>query len=368
MRIIYDHQVFSLQDAGGASRYHCELIRHLSAQPNLTINALLGFTGHSSTLKALRSDRVRLWGFGPALNPGVTRYVLNEAISSVAVASIGPQDIYHSTLYRFLPLVRAKRRVVTHHDCVHERFPQLFSDGERVVRAKRKLFDCADAVICVSESSQRDLEEFYRMPRDRTRVIHHGISPLPRSPKAADELSRTLRREFLLFVGSRAAYKNFPLLLKAFRGSGLSQSHDLVAVGGGPFTETERNLIAELGIAPAVLGISRAADDLLAEAYARATLLVYPSLYEGFGFPPLEAMSLGCPVVVARSSSLPEVCLDAAFYFDPSSHESLSNVLLRAISDTAARDIAIKRGREVVARFSWESCSAATLDFYRHCS
>ncbi len=368
MRVIYDHQVFSLQDAGGASRYHCELIRHLSCQPDLTINALLGFTGHSSMLKSLRSDRMRFCGLGTTLNPGMTRYILNEAISSVAVAGIGPQDIYHSTLYRFLPLVRAKRRIVTHHDCVHERFPQLFPDGERVLRAKRKLFARADGVICVSESSQRDLEEFYGVPRCRTRVIHHGLSPLSRSTKAADELKEKIRRDYLLFVGSRALYKNFPLLLRAFRDSGVSESHDLLVIGGGALTREEHAILAELGIASAVIAISRAPDALLAEAYARASLLVYPSLYEGFGFPPLEAMSLGCPVVVARSSSLPEVCLDAAFYFEPANGDSLTTVLARAISDTTARAFAVKRGKEVVARFSWQSCSAATLDFYRYCS
>lgn len=367
MRVIYDHQVFSLQNAGGASRYHCELIRYLSRRSDVAINALLGLTGRIFAIGSLKSDSVRLRSFGTRLGPGLFRYAVNEAFTGMTAPTLGTQDLYHSTLYRFLPLVRAKSRIVTHHDCVHEKFPQLFTDGDRVVRSKRKLFAAADAIICVSESSRRDLEEFYGVDRARTRVIHHGLNPLPRSASAAQELLRKVRRDYLLFVGSRATYKNFELLLKAFRDSGLNRSYDLLTIGGGILKRKELETLASLGLDKSVISIPTASDSLLAEAYARSTLFVYPSLYEGFGFPPLEAMAAGCPVLVGNTSSLPEICGDAPFYFDPESAESLRESLLRAVSDTERRSAAIKRGQEVAGRYSWDRCGETTLDLYRQC-
>ena len=129
---------------------------------------------------------------------------------------------------------------------------------------------------------------------------------------------------YLLYVGSRAGYKNFGLLLEAFSRSGLAGHYRLLAVGGGAFTAAEQQRIASLRLAGSITVIPKADDAILARAYRDAALFIYPSLYEGFGFPPLEAMSMGCPVLVNRTSSLPEVCGDAAFYFDASDPDELS--------------------------------------------
>ena len=134
---------------------------------------------------------------------------------------------------------------------------------------------------------------------------------------------------YLLYVGSRAGYKNFGLLLEAFFRSGLAGSYRLLAVGGGEFTAAERERIAELRLAGSVSVVPKAEDATLARAYRDAALFIYPSLYEGFGFPPLEAMSMGCPVLVNRTSSLPEICGDAAFYFDSCDADELSQSLDR---------------------------------------
>jgi glycosyltransferase involved in cell wall biosynthesis len=105
----------------------------------------------------------------------------------------------------------------------------------------------------------------------------------------------------------------------------------------------------------------------LAEAYAGARLLAYPSLSEGFGLPPLEAMSFGCPELACHSSSIPEICGDAPFYFGPEDEESMQPALLQDVEDDEARHGAIARGREVLARYSWEKCGEETLAYYREC-
>jgi glycosyltransferase involved in cell wall biosynthesis len=141
----------------------------------------------------------------------------------------------------------------------------------------------------------------------------------------------------------------------------------LLVFGGGPLTPAETALIAELGLSNCVSSIREASDELLREAYAGAKLFVYPSLCEGFGFPPLEAMAAGCPVLASNTSAIPEVCLDAPFYFDPLDRNSMVRGLLQAVNDEEARRKAVARGSQVIARYSWTKCGQETLALYREC-
>ncbi len=367
MRILYDHQLFSLQNAGGASRYHYELMRHLSRFPDVRPELLLGLNATIYPFQELSGGTTRVTGFRGPLGPGIWRYGVNEALSNAIVPFRGRIDVYHPTSYRHMPLVRSRRLVITHHDCTHERFSKAFRYFEEVVRAKKLLFARADAIICVSEASRRDLLEYYKVEIAKTCVIHHGLTHFSRSRFAAEELRSALRRDYLLYVGSRAPYKNFPALLRAFRAANLQDELDLLVLGGGHLTPEEAAMVDQMGLGGHLITIPRVSDELLAEAYAGARLFVYPSLWEGFGFPPLEAMSLDCPVVACRTSSVPEICKDAPFYFDPQDGESLERVLARAVSDHEGRKQAIARGREVAAQYTWKRCAQETLRLYREC-
>jgi glycosyltransferase involved in cell wall biosynthesis len=359
MRILYDHQVFSLQDAGGASRYHFELIRNLQASAGLALELLIGLNNSVMPFATLRQPNTRVFGRATRIKPGLTRYALNELFSAVLAPFRGTVDIYHPTLYRALPWVRRRRIVVTHHDCIHERFPHLFPNAASIVQAKRKLFAEADAILCVSASSRNDLLHFYDVAPEKTHVVYHGFSPLPAPDATIEE-----RQPYLLYVGSRAGYKNFGLLLEAFHRSGLVANYRLLAVGGGPSTAAEQQRIASLHLTGSITLIPKAEDAVLARAYHGAALFIYPSLYEGFGFPPLEAMSLGCPVLVNRTSSLPEVCGDAAFYFNGSADE-LSHSLKSTLEDAPQLAIKRKLGEEQVKLYAWSRCAQSTLDVYR---
>ena len=367
MRILYDHQVFSLQNAGGASRYFYELARYLATVPDTRTALLLGINGTVYPFRQLESSATKVKSLPPWIPPGSTRYVLNEAWGNLNVAAMGKFDIYHPTTYLKMPFARAQRVIATHHDCTHERYPELFPDVKKVLWARRWLLPRVDAIICVSESCRQDLLQFYNVDPAKARVIHHGLSALPRTTEAAAELHKYIRRDYLLYVGMRAAFKNFNGFLQAIHNAGIQKSFDLLVLGGGELTDDELALIRDLGLEGSVVALPRVRDDLLAEAYAKAKLFVYPSLNEGFGFPPLEAMALGCPVLASKVSSIPEVCGDAPFYFDPSDHDSFCRELLRALSDETARLSAIEAGKAVASRYSWTRCGEQTLALYREC-
>jgi glycosyltransferase involved in cell wall biosynthesis len=366
MRILYDHQVFSLQDAGGASRYHFELVRHLQGLDGVELDVLLGLNASVMPFASLRQAGTSVLARATRIKPGLARYAINELLSSLAGPLQGKVDVYHPTLYRALPWVRRRRVVVTHHDCIHERFPQLFPDAASIIAAKRKLFAHADAIVCVSASSRSDLLHFYDLAENKTHVVPHGFTPLRLPPE--DSPANGIPEKaapYLLYVGSRAGYKNFRLLLEAFSRSGLAESYRLRAVGGGSFSAEERERIASLGLSGSITLIPKADDATLARAYRSAALFVYPSLYEGFGFPPLEAMSMGCPVLVNRTSSLPEVCGDAAFYFEASVAEDLSHSLVATLRDAEGLAEKRRRGEQQVRLYDWRRSARSTLDVYR---
>jgi glycosyltransferase involved in cell wall biosynthesis len=364
MRIFYDHQVFSLQDAGGVTRYQYELVRNLQLETDVQIAVLMGLNTSVMSLRDLSNARTRILGWKTGLGPGYLRYAINELISAVLSPGLGRFDIYHVMLYRAIPLLRRRRLVVTHHDCTHERFPHLFRNASFIMEKKRKLFSQADAIICVSESSRRDLLHFYNVEENKTHVIHHGFSPLSvgSSPGQANGIPNA---PYLLYVGLRARYKNFLLLLDAFSRSGLAGDFQLVVIGGGAFSAEEEAKISSLGVGNRIRHIPKAGEATLAHAYRNASLFVYPTLYEGFGFPTLEAMSLGCPVLVHRTSSLPEVCGDAAFYFNASDADELSGALVSTLQDSEGIVLKRRLGEERVRLYDWNRSAKSTLAVYR---
>ena len=366
MRIVFDHQAFSLQNTGGITRYFFELIKHFSIAENISPEVLLGFSSTIWPIKEWSKPNGQALHWGPRLiSSGMITYVINELLLNAYVLTRGQYDIYHNTLYRFMPAVRAHRFVATHHDCIQERFPHLFPDHGRIIRTKRRMFRQADLVLCVSEASRVDLQEFYDVEPERTRVVYNGVSPMHRSDQGRIEMKKFARRPFILYVGIRASYKNFDGLLRSFARSGLLETYDLVVIGGGSFSESERKQIQELGLQSCIISIPTASAELLAEAYAITSLLVYPSLYEGFGLPPLEAMMMATPVLVASSPATREVCQDAAFFFDPFDEADFVDKLIHALHDTAARRDKIKQGSELIQRYRWTKTADQVLSAYR---
>ena len=280
---------------------------------------LLGIDGQVSDDPGMRGVSIRRCPI-VTLPPGPIKYLVNEVLSNGYAAVRGKVDVYHPTLYRRMPLVPHRKMVVTHHDCIHERYPNLFSNSDQIRRWRTKLFQIADAIICVSESTRRDLHHFYDVHDRKTCAIHLGVTQLTASHGTPPQIGTD--RPYLLYVGSRASYKkNFIGLLRAFRRAGLAQEFRIVVAGGGPLTKEEDREAGQLGPG-VVIHFEAPSNAELASLYTYSHAFVYPSLYEGFGLPPLEAMQFKIPVLVARGSATTEICRDGAVFFDPENEDS----------------------------------------------
>jgi len=361
MRILYDHQVFSLQDTGGISRYYFELARALALRYSCACDLLLGLHRNTYPVHSISDESVWQYRSRMAGSPGTVRYALNHTGSSCLVPFLGRYDIYHPTLYRWLELARYKKMVVTHHDSAYEHFPSLFRNARGIMKMRSRQFAKADAIICPSEATRRDIHRFYDIPEYKTFVVYHGVAKLCSTPEGI--LLRS-RKPFLLYVGSRAPYKNFAGFLLAFAAAGLQRSFDIVVIGGGSPRRDEVDRIRKAALSQSVHFVPYVSDAVLAAYYTQAHLLAYPSLYEGFGFPPLEAMDLGCPVIAARASCLPEICGPAACLFDPNSEDSFVEALKLSCYDEDWRHKAIALGKHHAQQYTWDGCAQGTLAVY----
>jgi glycosyltransferase involved in cell wall biosynthesis len=363
MKIAFDPQIFLLQEYGGISRYIVSLARHLASSIDVRIFAPFHYNRH---LAELPSDLA--WGWRVPRVRKTARLVCaaSEFLAKQGMSSFGP-DIVHETYYSKRSLAPAHaRRVITVYDMIAERFPAEFP-GTDFTATKRESVLRADHVFCISQSTRRDVIDLFGVPESRTSVVYLGYDSLPGDVGGLGdrEVSAGLP-PFLLYVGKRDGYKNFRGVLRSFAASTrLRENFAIVCFGGGAFSNEERELIGALGLEPERVVQIGGGDDVLADLYRRATAFVYPSLYEGFGIPPLEAMSLDCPVLCSDRSSIPEVVGDAGEYFDPENTDAM-RVAIESVLDSPSRQDELKRkGRARCAGFSWDRCARGTLDIYR---
>ncbi len=358
MRIAYDHQIFSLQPYGGISRYFAELAAALArTKHDVQIIAPAHLNRHLQQSEARRLVRGAYLGLQFREKAGFFKN-LNGLLSPIAWIGVRA-DIVHETYYSQRAHGKGRRRVITVYDMIHELFPEQFDARDKTVEIKGRAIRRADHIICISENTRRDLERVLGIPRSRTTVIH--LSPPPLTSLAP---SPRYARRYLLYVGPREGYKNFSTLVRAFGASStLREACEIVAFGGGPLREAEHALLRMCGVESKVRHV-RGDDAVLARHYHDAVALVYPSLYEGFGIPPLEAMGYGCPVVCSNASSLPEVVGDAAFMFEPTSVEALQTALERVVCDPELRDELRAQGKQRVREFSWTRCAKETAAVY----
>jgi glycosyltransferase involved in cell wall biosynthesis len=255
--------------------------------------------------------------------------------------------------------------VITVHDMIHEIFPEYFGLADPTSTDKKTAVSRADHIICISESTRRDLIRIFGVPPQKVTTVHHGFSGMDAAATGFPTADLT-QRPYLLFVGQRAGYKNFQRLLEAFIDSrSLRDSFDLIAFGGPPFDAGEIRALAAARLRKGQVRHETGDDSVLAKRYRNASAFVYPSLYEGFGLPPLEAMAQGCPVISSNTSSMPEVIGDAAEYFDPTDVSSIAQALLNVLGSAAHSAELVRRGHLRVRQFSWEKCARETRAIYQ---
>jgi len=353
--VIFGPEIWSLQNEGGISRYFQELIHGLS---ELGVGGKVLTQNHANP----RLGTLDVEGFEikSLSDPNES---FKETMKRLVEEAQG--NIFHPTYYSKNHVnIREPRTkiVVTVFDMISELFPEKKPRFRRVIDEKRISVHKADHILAISSQTKNDLINIYGVPTEKISVTYLG-SRLHLLPKK--DTSTIKPGRYLLYVGKRGGYKNFINFLIAYSHSeSLKSSFSIVAIGGGEFTPNEIVDLQKLGITDKVSQVD--ANDLqLSMYYRNAACLVYPSLYEGFGLPPVEAMSLNCPVIASTGGSIPEICKDAAEYFDPSNIDSIEHVLSATLEDEQRVHQMRQSGLVVAKLFTWEKTASTTLDAYK---
>lgn len=364
MKILFDHQIFSIQKYGGISRYFYEVANGIA---KMSDNKVEIFAPLYLTEYFLNNPGVHPRGIKTPTLSKIKRIVsaVNYELAQILVKRRHDIDIFHETYYSMAGYCPASAKsVVTVYDMIHEKFSEYFPVYDLTQQKKAHAVSRADHVICISENTKCDLIDLLSVPEEKISVVYMGCSLKPRAEKKIS-IPGVFQKPYILYVGIRLGYKNFERLLRAYANSSfLRNEFILVCFGGGAFSTRELTLMKSLGIPIKNLRYLDGTDEVLAELYISARAFVYPSLYEGFGIPPLEAMSFSCPVVSANTGSLPEVVGDAAELFDPYDVEGIGAAIERVVSTPMYADLLVKKGLRRINLFSWGKCAKDTLNVY----
>lgn len=362
MRIAFDYQIFSQQCYGGISRYFVELNRQIH---HLGVEAKVFAPLHKNKyLSELSKDGYKGRGFR-AFPPKSQRIinVINRALSATWMSSWGA-DVIHETYYSSSAVSKLPS-VITVYDMIHEIFPDNFSKRDRTTFNKKKSVDRAKHIICISNNTKRDLVEILGINEDKISVVYLGYELSKYQKKPKDFYEKT-DKHYLLYVGSRNGYKNFNNFLEGYCLSPyLRNNLSIICFGGGKFSKEEIDNISKYNLSSNSIVYVEGDDALLSSLYQNASVFVYPSLYEGFGLPPLEAMAHDCPVACSNTGSISEVVESAGCFFDPNDPQSISKAIESILLDDSLRKNLINYGRERLKMFSWKKCAEDTLDVYR---
>lgn len=359
LKVLYDHQMFSLQQYGGISRYFANLYYSFRNADEIDPAISILFTKNhyiNNLSKPLPS-----WAGEVLAKKKKRLYKWNKVYSQRQIRK-NDFDLLHPTYYDPYFLKHLKKPfIITVHDMIYELFPQYFEATDKFVVHKRNVIEKADHIIAISESTKRDLQQIYGIADDKVTVVQHGFYP---ESQTAVPLHFTVQ-EYILYVGDRSAYKNFETFLQAvaplFKKNRLLH---LVCTGGGIFKTQELELFQQKGIQQRVVQIS-AGNAELNYLYRHARVFVFPSLYEGFGFPLLEAFSNQCPVAASNTSSFKEVGGKAVAYFNPHDQNDILKAITTIIENETVATKLKEEGNLQLKKFTMEACVAKTADVYR---
>jgi glycosyltransferase involved in cell wall biosynthesis len=307
--------------------------------------------------------------------PGQARhYSLGEQVSIPLALSRVRLDLFHAPHYVVSPLTRCPY-VVTIHDCIHLRFPQYLPNRLAPMYARtvmRSAARKAKRVLTVSQASKQDILHYLRIPADKVEVIYNALDTRLATPPTEDDMARVRERfqltsPFILYAGNIKPHKNVDRLIEAYsilRRRGAVGVKLLIIGDEISKYPNLRRLVHRFQLHQHVRFLGFVPEETLSALYRLASVFVFPSLYEGFGLPPLEAMAAGAPVITSNVSSLPEVVGDAAILIDPMDAGAIADAMARVLAEPALRAELIRRGHERVKAFSWERSVTRVHEVY----
>lgn len=352
MRVVLESSVLTWQKKGGVSRYLIKLSNNLETQMDVKICSWFSkniyYKPKNKLVLPFRSS------IALKINNFLTR----------AVISKGHYDILHVPAISdyFLDVLPSdKKLVITVHDLIAELFPNEFN---LAVRKKNKsLIERADRIITISENTKNDLISIFGINEEIIDVIYHGSPFDPKELKSCHLANKY--GDYILFVGYRNGYKNFSNFCRALPDTfKFHPKVKVVLVGGRSLNKEEKNLISSFRLENKIIHLKTVSDKELIGLYKNARVFVFPSKYEGFGLPLLEAFSCGTPVACSNSSSLPEIAKEAARYFDPNDPDSISSAILKILSSKEQAEEQIATGYNRVKDFNWDKTTKETIACY----
>lgn len=360
--IAFDHQIFVSQKYGGISRYFYEIALRLSKNDNFNVNIYAGLH-QNKYLEAAPSTLVT--GNRIPYLPGTLPFFISfNSYMGGRILRKNIPDVVHETYYESTNLSDKSKIVTTIHDMIPEKFSNSTTNQTGLL-AKKAALERADHVICVSNHTRQDLLELFDLPVEKVSTIYHGYSL--QEFGTLKQSAPLVNAPYILYVGDwRSPYKNFKRLLKAYGSKKHFQDEfKLACIGSRRVSKDILEAIKDAGVSATNVLFFSGSDLTLANLYGHALALVYPSLYEGFGIPPLEAMSFGCPVICSNVSSIPEIVSDGGYYFDPYDVDSISSSIEKVLSSLELQQQLTAKGKERVKFFSWDKCAAQTSSIYK---
>ncbi|MBP3818295.1 MAG: glycosyltransferase family 4 protein [Butyrivibrio sp.] len=351
MKILYDYQILRSQKYGGISRYYYELIQYLKKQEDVCAEIRCLFSKNKYFEGKLDDYSCKDFKFlyGKSyINMFYFDWILNNS----------DYDIFHPTYYNPYYVEKCKGKVViTVHDMIHEIYPEMVHNAKKIIDWKKKCVNKADHIIAISERTKADLLYYFpHLTEEKISVVYHGG---PR--EYATDIIEGIPSKYVLFVGQRLRYKNFDVLCKAMN---MLMKDDpeiyLMCVGGGKFTKDELKKMRY----PSRCIQYDLSDNKLNYAYQNAQCFVFPSKYEGFGIPILEAFGNNCPIILSNTSCFPEIAGDAALYFEPDNYKELFEKMRDLIYGNDKGKY-IRKGISRLQNFSWDKVGTQTLDIYK---
>ncbi|OYZ02921.1 MAG: hypothetical protein B7Y37_00295 [Sphingobacteriia bacterium 28-36-52] len=362
MTIRYDYQIFCEQPYGGISRYYYELIYRLQQKPGIHIQLDI-LSADNIFLEQLKGKN--FWNEVQFKGKKDLNRLLSNAYDSFA-ARMQPFDVFHPTYYSKTSLHRTagKPMVITIHDMIDERFHQGQAAYENIIALRAKHISKADKIIAVSENTRNDLIELCGVDPNKIETIYHGNSFNLNIARFTQP--KLIEQPYLLYTGKRFAYKNFDRFLQSLVPI-MKANPDLwlVCAGGGAFKKAELNQLNKLQLNHRVIYQPIHNNEQLASLYNHAQCLVYPSLYEGFGLPIIEAFACGCPVITSLGSSTGEIAGDAAVLINPNNTEEMTQKMNELLYNESLQNQLVQLGHNRAHLFNWDKTANQTLKLYQ---